>query len=253
LTTKWLNGPAWCRIVGQAAGPGASRAERVDCHAPGRFRRTNLDAARQRRDAKDKAMSLQDRRFKDWRGRKSLREPRYLAAAAAAVGLAALGMWFSLSRQPPPQPTLASTEEPCATGPNNERVGFLRAVLLCSMDSATCKPDQVRVFRAQRSGSWSGEAMLIPDIPDGYVITGGDLIDPSPYRVTNEGFTRISVSDYTNASDYCTKHYWYYLHANWISSEPSDKARIKICVYYDKWPGAKPAEACPFPAASPPQ
>src|SRR5208282_1813145 len=190
---------------------------------------------------KDKVMGFQDWRFKDWDGLESLREPRYVAVAVAAVALLAVGLWFVFSRQTQPQPTLTSTEEPCATGPNGERVGFLRTILLCPMDSPSCKPDQVQVFRAQRSGSWSGEAMLIPDIPDGYVITGGDLIDPSPYRVTNEGFTRISVSDYTNATDYCTKHYWYYLHANWISSELSDKARIKICVYYDKWPGAKPA------------
>ena len=207
----------------------------------------------QRERVRDTAMSIQHWRFKDWRGFESLREPRYLAVVVAAALLLAFGLWLVLARQPQPQPTSASAEEPCATGPNGERVGFLRTVLLCPMDSPTCKPDQVGVFRAQRLGSWSGEAMLVPDIPDGYVITGGDLIDPSPYRVNNMGFSRIRVTDYINASDYCTKHYWYYLNANWISSELSDKARITICVYYDKWPGEKPAEACPAPSASPPQ
>jgi hypothetical protein len=196
-------------------------------------------------------MSLQNWPFKSWRGVETLREPRALAIVAVAAALLAIGSWFAFFRQASPQQTLSETEESCTNGPGGDRVGFLRTVRLCAKDSPKCKPDQVRVFRAQRSDSWSAEAMLIPDIPDGYVITGGDLLDPSPFRITNMGFNRISVTPYANASDYCTKHYWYYLHANWISTEPSDTARITICVYYDKWPGK--TEACPPPGVGPPQ
>lgn len=198
-------------------------------------------------------MDLQIWQSKFWRAMGTLREPRYLSVALVAVALLAIGLWFVFFGQTRVQPSLSATEEPCTNGPGGERVGFLRTVLLCPMDSPKCKPDQVQVFRAQRSGSWNAEAMLIPDIPDGYVITGGDLIDPSPYRLTNMGFNKIIVTDYTNGSDYCTKHYYYYLHANWISSEPSDRARINICVYYDKWQGARPTAECPSPVPGPPQ
>lgn len=187
------------------------------------------------------------------RGVEIARNPRNLGIAAAVVVLLAIGLWFAFLRQDHPQPTASVTEEPCRTGPAGERVGYLRTVLLCAMDSPSCKPDQAKVFRAQRAGSWSAEAMLIPDIPDGDVITGGDMVDPSPYRLTNMGFNKVSVTNYTNAGDYCTQHYWYYLHANWISDELSDRARIKICVYYDNWKGAEPPATCPAPVANPPQ
>ena len=201
-------------------------------------------------------MDLQDWQSKHRQSLAALRQPSYLSIAvgvAVVIALLAIGSWFVFFGQTQPQPTLSAAEEPCTNGPGGGRVGFLRTVLLCPMDSPKCKPDQIKVFRAQRADSWSTEAMIIQDIPDGYVITGGDLIDPSPYRLTNMGFNKVSVSSYTNGNDYCTRHYYYYLHANWISSEPSDKARIKICVYYDKWPGAPPAEECPSPVAGPPQ
>ncbi len=141
-------------------------------------------------------MTLENWQSKYRQGLETLRDPRYLSIAIVAVALLAIGLWFVSFGQTHPKPTLSATEEPCTNGPRGERVGFLRTVLLCPMDSPKCKPDQVQVFRAQRSDSWSAEAMLIPDIPDGYVITGGDLIDPSPYRVTNMGFNKISVTSY---------------------------------------------------------
>ena len=187
-------------------------------------------------------------------GTEALKSPRGRIVAGAVIALLAVAASFALIPQDRlQQPTASTTEETCSNGPEGDRVGYLRTVLLCPVGSPQCKPDQLRVFKARRSGSWNAEAMLIPDIPDGYVITGGDMMDPSPYRVTNMGFSGIKVTGYTNASDYCTQHYWYYLHANWISSEPTDRARISICVYYDKWSGAKPAEACPQPEANPPQ
>jgi hypothetical protein len=72
-------------------------------------------------------------------------------------------------------------------------------------------------------------------------------------RVASLGFNRISVTNYVSASDYCAQHYWRYLRANWISSDPSDKLRIKICMYYDKWQGAQPPEKCSPPVVNPPE
>ena len=185
----------------------------------------------------------------------AMKRPRGRMFGGAVVALLAVAASFALIHQDQSQQqaTASTTEETCSNGPGGDRVGYLRTVLLCPVDSPQCKPDQRRVFKARRSGGWNAEAMLIPDIPDGYVITGGDMVDPSPYRITNMGFNGVKVTSYTNATDYCTQHYWYYLHANWISSEPTDRARISICVYYDKWNGAKPSEACPAPEAYPPQ
>ncbi|MBV9222270.1 MAG: hypothetical protein JO366_15395 [Methylobacteriaceae bacterium] len=181
-----------------------------------------------------------------------LRKPRYLIFAIGAAALLALGLFLAFDRQDSRQPMLNATEEPCTDGPGGQRVGYLKTVLLCPVESPKCKPDQIQVFRAPRSGGWNAEAMLIPDVPEGYVITGGDVMDPSIYRITNMGFNSVSVTSYTNANDYCTQHYWYYLHANWISSDPSDRVRIKICVYYDKWQGTAPAGTCSEPTLNPP-
>jgi hypothetical protein len=216
---------------------------------------STLWALFQRRYATEQGKEMD---FEVWRsayrrGFERMRGPRLLIVAIAASVVLASGLFyvFIWSDRSPPAP--AAIEEPCTNGPGGDRVGYLRTILLCPIDSPQCKPDQVQVFRAQHSSSWSSEAMLIPDIPDGYIITGGDLLDPSAYRVASLGFNRISVTNYVSASDYCTQHYWYYLRANWISSDPSDKLRIKICVYYDKWQGAQPPEKCSPPVVNPPE
>ena len=195
-------------------------------------------------------------KIRNWLTAMLMRHPRYAIGGAAAVTLLIIGMLFLFlgGRQPPV--VASAMEEPCATQSGDEaggRVGYLRTILLCAADSLRCKPDQTRVFRAEPTGSWNTEAMMIPDIPDGYVITGGDQLDPSAYRLRNLGFNSVKVTNYTNANDYCTQHYWYYMHADHISEESDDRARIKICVYYDKWRGSAPAAPCPYPADSPPQ
>jgi hypothetical protein len=183
-----------------------------------------------------------------------MQSPRRIAIGIAVFALLVVGAFYYFARHDySPSPSAANNEEACTTGVNGERNGYLRTVLLCSADSQSCSPDQRSVFQAHHAGAWNAEAMLIPDIPDGDVITGGDMVDPSPYHVTSMGFSGINVTNYTNSSDYCTQHYWYYLHANWISSDPLDKARITICVYFDKWDGPKPAEACAPPTSSPSQ
>jgi hypothetical protein len=178
---------------------------------------------------------------------------RILPIGIAAVVLLALGAFFYFPLQNHPPPSSTATEEPCTTGAGGERNGYLRTILLCSAASPSCAPDQRRVFQAHHAGDWNAEAMLVQDIPDGYVITGGDMVDPSPYQVASMGYSGVRVTSYANSSDYCTQHSWYYLRANWVSADPSDKARITICVYFDKWTGAKPSEACASPTAAPSQ
>ena len=193
---------------------------------------------------------------KNWRGTKYLRNSRYVIGGIAAVALLEIGILILVVQRGLQKQVVASAvEEPCATksiGEGGGRVGYLRTILLCSADSLRCNPDQTRVVRTQQTGSWNTQALLIPDIPDGYVISGGDLLNPSVYNIRNMGFDGIKVTNYTNANDYCKQHYWYYIHADHTDQEPEDRARIKICVYYEKWRGKPPAEPCPAPTTNPP-
>jgi hypothetical protein len=190
--------------------------------------------------------------FQGWRAKASqilqqLRKPRYLLGSLVVAGAAAIALPFLVLRGAQDKVAASPEEEPCSMESGGQRVGYIRTILLCSMDSPKCNPDQSQVFRAQAVGGWSTQALMIPDIPDGYVISGGDVFDPSPYRIANVGFGKITITKYANSDDYCTQHYWYYMNANHISSDPEDRIRIKICVYYDKWQGAPTTESCPPP------
>jgi len=190
----------------------------------------------------------------NWRGTKYLTKSNYLIAAGVAVALIAIGISFVALRGWREQAVASATEEPCATdiGEVGLRVGYSRSLLLCAAESLRCKPDQTRVLSLQHPGSWNTQPMLIPDIPDGYVITGGDMLNPSRIILRNLGFDKIEVTNYTNANDYCTQHYWYYVHADHTSPEAEDRARVRLCVYYDKWRGDSPVEPCPYPGEIPP-
>src|SRR5208283_2016657 len=136
-------------------------------------------------------------------------------------------LFFLVLRGEQKEVVASAAEQPCATGSVGEsstRVGYSRTILLCSADSFRCKPDETQVVRTQQAGSWNTQALLIPDIPDGYVIIGGDLLNPSIYNIRNMGFDGIKVTNYTNANDYCTQHYWYYIHADHTDQEPEDRA-----------------------------
>jgi hypothetical protein len=174
---------------------------------------------------------------------------RYLVLTLLVLVLSAAGMWLAFSRHNNSLPTVGASEESCSTDTGERRIGYARTILLCTMESPKCKPDQTRVFQAGPPGAWNTEAMLIPNIPEGYVITGGDLVDPSIYRIRNMGFESVRISRYNNSSDYCTQHYWYYFHAMWTSSDPTDQVSVKACIYYGKWQGAQPTDACPEPTS----
>jgi hypothetical protein len=178
------------------------------------------------------------------------RGARYLILALIVVLLAAAGMWLAFSRHDNSLPTMSASEESCSTDTGERAAGYTKTILLCTVDSPKCKPDQTRVFQARPPGAWNAEAMLIPDIPEGYVITGGDLLDPSVYTLRNRGFDGVNITNYNNSSDYCTQHYWYYFHAKWVSSDPSDRVSVRACIYYGKWQGAQPTETCPEPTSS---
>jgi len=175
----------------------------------------------------------------------ALREWRNLVLAFIVALVIAVGTWLAFFRQSNSPVAESVGEESCST--TNGAVGYARAIVLCTAGSPRCRPDQERKFRAQPPGGWNTEAMLIPDIPEGYVITGGDLIDPAVYQIRSRGFDGVRVTNYTNSNDYCTLHYWYYLHANWVSPDAADRVTVTLCIYYDRWRGAPPTEACALP------
>jgi hypothetical protein len=180
-----------------------------------------------------------------------LRGPRHLILALIVLFLSLTGTWLAFSRHDNDFPTASASEELCSTDTGARHTGYARTILLCTTDSPKCKPDQTRVFQARPPGAWNTEAMLIPDIPEGYVITGGDLVDPSIYRIRNMGFEGVSISNYNNSGDYCTQHYWYYFRAMWTSSDPTDQVSVRACIYFGKWQGVQPADACPQPTSNP--
>jgi len=174
---------------------------------------------------------------------------RHLVAilAFAVALLIGAGTWRTFNRHNDDFVPVSVGEEPCMTDSGGLRNGYAKTIVLCTMESPKCKPDQSRVFRAQPPGGWNTEAMLVTDIPVGHVITGGDLLDPSIYNLRSLGFDGVRITNYADSNDYCTQHYWYYLHANWVSDDPSDRVTITACVYYSKWQGARPTEACSEP------
>ncbi len=189
----------------------------------------------------------------NWPATKHLTKSNVLIAALVAVALIAIGVLFVALRGGRQQAVASAMEETCSTniGEFGIRTGYSKTLLFCAADSLRCKPDQTRVVSLQHPGSWNTQAMLVADIPDGYVITGGDMLNPSRIILRNLGFDKITVTNYTNANDYCTQHYWYYIHADHTSSETEDRARVRICVYYDKWRGDSPVEPCPYPREIP--
>lgn len=224
--------------------------DRSDSPSRNRIDRTAARAPSAPFQSRGEEMAIRDWGAEYWRVVGRFKNPYYLLGGLVVVVAIAVGLAFLLWPGSQSQVPVSAAEEPCETESGGHRVGYVRTILLCSMDSRRCNPDQTQVFRAQSAGNWSTQALLIDDIPDGYVIRGGDVIDPSMYRISNVGFGRIKITNYTNSNDYCTQHYWYYLSANHISPDPEDRIRIKVCVYYDKWQGK--TETCPKPTANAP-
>jgi hypothetical protein len=152
--------------------------------------------------------------------------------AGAVIGLLALGL------------SAAEAAEPCPATPGETRQGVLIDVHLCVLGYERCRADPAGVYRAERTPSPA--PLLIQDIPDGAVATGGALFSSS-YDTANLGFKLISVTGRTDKSDYCALHSSYLMAAQWIGESRSDKADIQICVYFDQWRGAPPPAQCSAP------
>ena len=114
---------------------------------------------------------------------------------------------------------------------------------LCTAASAWCKPSEGPVYKARPIAKREAATLSIPDIPDGYVITGGELLG-SAYDLTNRGFSHVRVTSHGDVADYCARHFFYDISADWTGNDPDDHMNIEICIRYEKWSGAMPTKAC---------
>jgi hypothetical protein len=77
-----------------------------------------------------------------------LRKPRYLLGGLAVAAAIAVVLLFLVWRGGQNQAPVSASEEPCSMESGGQRTGYLETILLCSMDSPKCNPDQTQVFRA---------------------------------------------------------------------------------------------------------
>ena len=105
--------------------------------------------------------------------------------------------------------------------------------------------------RARRAHgeSGGGGTKSIPDIPDGYVITGGELFS-SVYDMATRGFGNVNVTAHGGSGAYCNQHSWYDMRADWTRDDASDRMTIDICVHYVKWSGTLPTKPCLPPVSN---
>lgn len=139
--------------------------------------------------------------------------------------------------------------EPCLASPGVGERSYLIEILLCAADSPRCKPDGMRVCRAGRAENPEVEAPSIPDIPDGYVITGGELFS-AIYDMATRGFGNVNVTAHGGSGAYCDQHSWYDMRADWTRDDASDKMTVDVCVHYDKWSGTLPIKPCLPPVSN---
>ena len=88
--------------------------------------------------------------------------------------------------------------------------------------------------------------MSFPDIPDGQVITGGELFS-SLYDLQTRGFNNVRIRSYGDAADYCSRHHLFDMTADWTGDDASDNMRIEVCLRFKKWEDAMPTAPCPQP------
>ncbi|WP_158818101.1 hypothetical protein [Methylocapsa sp. S129] len=142
--------------------------------------------------------------------------------------------------------------EPCPASPGVDQPGYLVEILLCTADSPRCKPDGTHVYKAGRGANPELEALSIQDIPDGDVITGGELFT-SVYDMATRGFGAVNVAVHGGPGDYCHQHYWYDMRAAWTGDDASDKMTVEVCIHYNKWTGSLPIKPCAPPIGNEPQ
>jgi hypothetical protein len=146
-----------------------------------------------------------------------------------------------------PASTQSRAAEMCPASPDGDQQGYLIEIGLCTADSPRCRSRGAPLYKARRPENAETETLSIPDIPDGYVITGGELYS-SVYELATRGFKNVRFAGHGDASDYCSRHRLLEMRAEWTGDDASDNFKIDACVRFAKWAGATPAEPCPPPA-----
>jgi hypothetical protein len=187
---------------------------------------------------------------------------RRAARRRAARSLAAMGAdrWASMTRRRFP-PTLAALlflasgargapGEACQGASSDGLPGYLVEIRLCSADSPRCKPGAHSTYRARRAALREMQTFSIPEIPDGYVISGGELFS-SVYDLATRGFANVSLADHGDPGDYCSRHSFFEMGADWTGDDATDAIDVDVCVRYAKWSGPPPATSCRTDAGAP--
>jgi hypothetical protein len=133
--------------------------------------------------------------------------------------------------------------EPCPATAGVDQPGYLVDILLCTVHAPRCRPHGMQVYKAGRGASPEVQPLPLANIPDGYVITGGELFS-STYEMATLGFRDVSITSHSDAADYCSRHSLYDMRAEWAGSDMSDHMTIQICVRYTKWTGILPTKPC---------
>jgi len=156
----------------------------------------------------------------------------YAVLAAALLSLAATGS--------------GRANEMCPGSHDTDQQGYLIEIRLCAADSPRCKPRGGPMYKARRAASRELETLSIPDVPDGYVIAGGELYS-SVYEMATRGFANVHFASHGDSADYCSQHHLIDMAADWTGDDTSDNFGIDACVRFKKWSGATPTKPCPPP------
>ncbi|MGD0722114.1 MAG: hypothetical protein ABR970_13840 [Roseiarcus sp.] len=140
--------------------------------------------------------------------------------------------------------------EACRAAPSGGLPGYLVEIRLCNADSPRCKAGASPIYRARRPALREMETFSIPEIPDGYVIDGGELFS-SVYDLATRGFANVSFAGHGDPADYCSRHSSFEMGADWTGDDATDAIDVEVCVRYAKWPGLPPATPCRADAGAP--
>lgn len=137
--------------------------------------------------------------------------------------------------------------EPCPASQGVDQRGYLVEVHLCAADSRRCSPHGRPTYKAELATHRQAAALTINDIPDGYVISGGELFTSS-YDLATRGFNNVHIARHGDPGDYCGQHFFFDMGADWSGNDAEDSMNIEICVCYEKWPDAVPRQGCVPPS-----
>jgi hypothetical protein len=137
-------------------------------------------------------------------------------------------------------------DESCPPSPGRDDPGRLVEIQICAADARRCGAGGKPAYKAGRTASPEVQSLAIPDIPEGYIITGAELFT-STYDLGTRGFGHFSFASHGDVNDYCARHGRLDMSAEWTGEDPSDKMTIEACVRFEKWSGPAPIGTCPAP------